>query len=61
MPIGTLPPRLYPDWTMAEEKSNCNYLVYGILAVVILAFAILFTVRHTDNTPTQLTPMHQQR
>ena len=61
MRIGTLLPCLYPDWTMAEEKSNCNYLVYGILAVLILAFVILFTVRHTDNAPTQVAPMHQQR
>ena len=44
----------------AGAKTSCSYLVYGILAVLVLAFAVLFTVRHKDNSPTQVAPMHEQ-
>ena len=45
---------------MAAEKNGSSLLIYGILTVMILAFAILLTVRHKDNTPSQNPPMHEQ-
>jgi hypothetical protein len=46
--------------TMPAEKKQSILFLYGVLAIMILAFAFLFGVRHTD-TPTQVAPMHQAR